>query len=79
MHASLQSLCKFVEGTRGATNKDPNSDKTTNTVRSVMSTLVECLELLENTSDPFSVKKWVQDESNNGCSSSKQVQKTVQL
>lgn len=66
LHESLQNLCKFVEGTRGATHMDPNSDKTASSIRSVMSTFVECLELIENTSDPFSVKKWVQDESNNG-------------
>jgi type IV conjugative transfer system coupling protein TraD len=55
----LQNLCSFVEGTKAASHMDINSEKTAGSVRSVASSFLECLEHLNDTESPFSIKKWV--------------------
>jgi type IV conjugative transfer system coupling protein TraD len=62
----LKELCDFVAGTKAAAHLDLNSEKTAGSVRSVVTSFVDCLECLEDTEDPFSIRKWIQEDQGDG-------------
>lgn len=57
----LPKLCKFVENTKAAAHMDPNSEKTSSSIRSVTSSFIECLENLKDTENPFSINQWLKN------------------
>jgi type IV conjugative transfer system coupling protein TraD len=59
----LKELCAFVKGTKAASLLDISSEKTAASIRSVLSSFLSCFEFLSNTYDPFSVRNWIQQES----------------
>jgi type IV conjugative transfer system coupling protein TraD len=56
----------FFKGTEAATFTFKNNEKTTNSIRSVLSSQIEGLRQLEPTNQPFSLRNWVMDEKKNG-------------
>lgn len=62
LYESLPNLCDFVEGTKAASHFDKASEKTSSSVRSVASSFTDCLEHLQDSEDPFSIRKWVGEE-----------------
>ncbi|CDZ81945.1 DNA transport protein TraD [Candidatus Rubidus massiliensis] len=61
LYEPLPNLCSFLEGTKAMASIDMNSEKTAASVRSVAASYLGFLELLKDTQDPFSIKKWVQN------------------
>lgn len=59
---SLKNLSKLLSGTKGAAHINPSSEKTAENVRSMAVSYLGCLDLLENSVDPFSIKKWIEQE-----------------
>lgn len=59
LYESLANLCELMKGTKAASHMDINSEKTASSIRSVASTFLECLECLQDTSTPFSIREWV--------------------
>lgn len=60
----LNELCDFVKGTKAASLIDISSEKTAASIRSVLSSFLACLEYLPDTNHPFSIRNWVQKDSN---------------
>ncbi|MBA2368061.1 MAG: type IV secretion system DNA-binding domain-containing protein [Candidatus Protochlamydia sp.] len=60
---SLANLAAFVQGTKAAAHIDLNSEKTAGSIRSVATTFLSCLEHLPDTVSPFSIRNWVENES----------------
>lgn len=60
LYDSLQTLSKALQDTKAASFLDPNSEKTSGSIRAVAATYLECLELLKDTETPFSIRDWVQ-------------------
>lgn len=58
-YEKLFSLCQLLEGTKAAAHMDFSSEKTASSVRSVTSTFLECLESLQDTKTPFSIRNWI--------------------
>jgi type IV conjugative transfer system coupling protein TraD len=63
LYEPLTELCEFVKGSKATAYLDVSSEKTAGSIRSVASSYLECLEHVADTRDPFSIRKWVQDES----------------
>jgi len=61
-YESLDNLCKLVQGSKAAAHMDPSSEKTASSIRSVASTFLECLETLPDTSTPFSIREWMNQQ-----------------
>lgn len=61
-YETLENLCKLVKGTKAAAHMDLSSEKTASSIRSVSSTFLECLESMEDTSTPFSIRDWLTKE-----------------
>ncbi|MBA3239509.1 MAG: type IV secretion system DNA-binding domain-containing protein [Parachlamydiaceae bacterium] len=61
----LAKLCGLLQGTKAACHMDINSEKTASSIRSVASTFLECLECLEDTETPFSIRDWIYDPNHN--------------
>lgn len=57
----LDHLCNYVRGTKAAAHLDMNSEKTAASVRSVASSFLNCLEFLNDTDAPFSIRSWLRD------------------
>lgn len=66
MYEPLDLVCQLLAGTKAASHMDPRSEKTASSVRSVASTYLECLENLDDTDTPFSVKNWIADPKETG-------------
>lgn len=60
--SSLKTLCKAVEGTKAEAHLDISSEKTAASIRSVASSYLEPLEYLQDTTNPFSIREWVENE-----------------
>lgn len=58
----LSKLGEFVQGTKAAAHIDLNSEKTAGSIRSVASTFMGCLEFIQDTTSPFSIREWVQQQ-----------------
>ena len=56
----------FFRGTEAATFTFKNNEKTTHSIRSVLSSQIESLRHLESTKVPFSIRNWVSGEENGG-------------
>jgi type IV conjugative transfer system coupling protein TraD len=56
----ITKLCEFVQGTKAAAHIDMNSEKTASSIRSVASSFLGSLEILNDTKQPFSIRNWVQ-------------------
>lgn len=63
LYDPLPVLADYLQDTKAGAFLDPKSDKTSASVRAVAASFLECLELFEDTKTPFSMKAWVQDES----------------
>ena len=61
----LASMCSLLQSTKAASHMDINSEKTASSVRSVVSTFLECLECLEDTKDAFSIRDWISNDTQN--------------
>ena len=59
---SLSRLSDFVQGTKAAAHIDVNSEKTASSIRSVASSFLGCLELIQDTDKPFSIRNWIHEE-----------------
>ncbi len=57
----------FFRGTDAATFSTKSNEKTTSSIRSVLSSQIECLKSLKTTNKPFSIRNWVTDETKTGC------------
>lgn len=66
MSASDKDFEDFFKDTEAATFTFKNNEKTTNSIRSVLSSQIEGLRQLEPTNQPFSLRNWVQNEKKNG-------------
>lgn len=60
----LTHLCSYIRGTKGAAHMDMNSEKTAASIRSVTSSFLSCLEFLNDTESPFSIRDWMQNQHN---------------
>ncbi len=56
----------FFKGTEAATFAFKNNEKTTNSIRSVLSSQIEGLRQLEPTLTPFSLREWAMNETRTG-------------
>lgn len=63
LYAPLRDLCLFVQETRAASVLDISAEKTAASVRSVAATFVDCLDHLDDTDNPFSIRDWIAQES----------------
>jgi type IV conjugative transfer system coupling protein TraD len=59
---SLAKLCSFVQGTKAGAYLDMSSERTAGSIRTVATTFLQCLEHVQNTTTPFSIRRWVQEE-----------------
>lgn len=59
---SLSKLCSFVQGTKAGAYLDMSSERTAGSIRTVATTFLECLEHVQDTTCPFSVRQWVKEE-----------------
>jgi type IV conjugative transfer system coupling protein TraD len=62
LYEPLHVLSKALQNTKAAPFLDPSSEKTSGSIRAVAASFLECLELFEDTKDPFSIRGWVQNE-----------------
>ena len=66
LYTPLPKLCDFVKGTKAGAHLDMSSEKTTGSIRSVATSFLECLEHLQDTIQPFSIRQWIQNENDDG-------------
>ena len=64
LYASLKECEEFYQDTKAASFLTPSSEKTALSIRSQLSTKIECLESLGDTESPFSITKWLADQDN---------------
>ncbi len=64
LHDSLSTVATVLRGTTATAYLDMASEKTAGSVRAVASSFLESLELLKDTSEPFSIRNWVAQEEN---------------
>ncbi len=62
----LHKLCAFAQGTKAGAYLDMSSERTAGSIRTVATTFLECLEHIQDTENPFSIRQWVQNEKNKG-------------
>ncbi|OJW46968.1 MAG: hypothetical protein BGO67_09735 [Alphaproteobacteria bacterium 41-28] len=62
MSASDKEFEDFFKGTEAATFAFKNNDKTTHSIRSVLSSQIEGLRQLESTQEPFSIREWIMND-----------------
>jgi type IV secretory pathway TraG/TraD family ATPase VirD4 len=62
LSASDKKFTEFFEGTEAATFAFKNNDRTTQSIRSVLSSQIEGLRQLETSEQSFSIRNWVKDE-----------------
>lgn len=55
----LTELCNAVKGTKAASVIDIASEKTAASIRSVLSSFTSFFEFLPDTTNPFSIRKWI--------------------
>ncbi len=76
LHDPLATLSQSLEGTTAISYLDMASEKTAGSVRAVVASFLECLELLEDTEQPFSIRDWVWNDKDDSwlflCSTVKQ-------
>jgi len=60
LYEPLYALSKVLQNTKAASFIDLSSEKTSGSIRAVAASFLECLELFEDTSTPFSIRDWVQ-------------------
>ena len=58
----LKDLFKVLKDTKAGPLVDPSADKTASSIRAQLSSSLSCLEYLEETDNPFSLRKWIQDD-----------------
>jgi len=66
LYEPLKTLCQSLQGTKAASHLDLSSEKTAGSIRSVMTSYLECLSYLDDTPSPFSIRDWVQDPQESG-------------
>ena len=66
-HKPLSQIQKFYAGTPAAASVDIKIDRTAGSVRMNLATYINSLNLVEDTHDPFSIRKWMRDETQSGC------------
>lgn len=62
LHDTLNTLSTVLQGTTATAYLDLSSEKTAGSVRAVASSFLECLELIADTTIPFSIRDWVSQE-----------------
>lgn len=62
----LSEIQSFYAGTSAAALVDKASDKTAASIRVNLATYIRCLFLLKESTSPFSIRKWMQDEKQTG-------------
>ena len=62
LYLPLEQLSQTLRYTKAASFLDTNSERTAGSVRAVAASFLECLELFENTETPFSIRDWVQTD-----------------
>lgn len=62
LYEPLDKLADFVQDTKAAAHIDVKSEKTAASIRSVAASFLGWLEYLTDTSMPFSIKQWVQND-----------------
>lgn len=62
LHDPLSTVATVLRGTTATAYLDMASEKTAGSVRAVASSFLECLSLLPDTSNPFSIRNWVAQE-----------------
>ncbi|MEL7488797.1 MAG: type IV secretion system DNA-binding domain-containing protein, partial [Pseudomonadota bacterium] len=60
LNMSLGDLGAFFKGTPATTIIDPSSPRMSNSVRMMLSTYLECLRLLPDDGEPFSIRNWIE-------------------
>jgi len=66
LSASDQEFAEFFEGTEAATFAYGHNDRTTHSIRSVLSSQIEGLRQLETSQTSFSIRDWVKNEDQPG-------------
>lgn len=66
LSASDQEFAEFFEGTEAATFAYGHNDRTTHSIRSVLSSQIEGLRQLEISEEVFSIRDWVKNEEQPG-------------
>lgn len=64
LYEPLGVLHQSLQKSKAASHLDPSSDKTAGSIRSVATSFLECLDFLRDTTEPFSIRDWVQKEDN---------------
>ncbi|MDX8430248.1 MAG: type IV secretion system DNA-binding domain-containing protein (plasmid) [Candidatus Algichlamydia australiensis] len=62
LYEPLDELSSILQDTKAAAHLNSNSDKTAASIRSVATSFLDCIDVLKQTENPFSIKKWVQSE-----------------
>lgn len=63
--AELQNIKKYLEGTFAETLASDKIEKTAISIRAVLATYLKCLKYVEDDPNGFSIREWIQDETQN--------------
>ncbi len=61
LYEDLSTLSGTMFGSAATAFVDMSSDKTSGSIRAMLASFIKCLELLEDTETPFSIKNWIQN------------------
>lgn len=64
--ADLAMMEQFLRGTEAATLVSEKIEKTAISIKSVLATYLKSLKYVKDADNPFSIREWVQDDSQNG-------------
>jgi type IV conjugative transfer system coupling protein TraD len=64
--APLPEFAEFLQDTDAAAFADPKGERTTASIRAVLTAKIQSLKVLQNQPAEFSIKRWVQDEAESG-------------
>lgn len=62
----LERVISFYEGSQAAAFMNSEGEKMSISIRATLAANVKCLEWLKETQEPFSIRQWIEDESNKG-------------
>ena len=67
LKTNLQALAEAMEGTVAQSIVDPENPKTALSVRAMLTAHLGAMEVLADSGEPFSIRRWIGDDRDSGC------------
>jgi len=63
VHSTMSELCAFFQNTDAAPYTQPEGERMTSSIKATITSALQGIKYLKNTNDPFSIRKWIHQDS----------------